>query len=104
LRRVATGCSAEDVAALYYNWACFEDMLASLGSIARLSLEGAPEGRLSPSGFQIYIFLSELIARDRISDPQKRARFLNQGYGQALEVAEMRLKRYDPKPDRLERR
>jgi hypothetical protein len=104
LRQIAAGCLAEDIAALYYNRAYFKDLQASLASMAKLSGKGMMEGGLSPDAFQTYFFLVELIARDRIPDPLERARHLNRGYDQALEVAEMRLKGYDLSANRLERR
>ncbi len=104
LRQTATGCLDKEIADLDYNRAYFKDLQTSLASMSRLSVKGSTKGRLSPDAFQTYILFSELIARERISDPLARAPHLNQGYEQALEVAEKRLKGYDLSATQLERR
>ncbi len=91
------------MAQLYYHRAYHADLLAEGNALADLIPYTQGEGSYHFQSYRMYMALIEAFAPNWYSDPVERVGFLNAEYERRAEIAELRLRGYDRRADRLER-
>jgi hypothetical protein len=106
LRSIAASCLSPEIARLFYNRAYHADLLEHYRVLARLDRGGrGGDGGYRYETYPMFIGLAEAFARDAWKRRGEAAiRELNAGYDRAMEIAELRIRGYDPTADYLEHR
>jgi len=103
LREQAATCDSKEGATLLYNRAYHLDLLGRYRSVLRLQPGSGQEDSRHYHAYRIFIGLTEAFAAQRGDRDAPPAALLNRVYDRATEIAELRLRGYDLRANRLER-